>query len=130
MTLFLIAVAAVSAPIPMEVKKSDKAKILGKWQVIQRVDDGKVRGNGEPEKCYWTFKEETLHIDADAARKYKIDETTNPRQLDLISLNGTNTGIYELEGDTLRWLNLGTGGGRPESMKGKGYLIVFKRVKE
>lgn len=99
----LIACAAtlVAAPVPKQLKKDERAALIGEWE--------------EPpeKKRMWWFKEDGTAGGGDlpeASRRgiFRIDASTTPKQLDW-STDGGKTwqlGLYSIENDTLK-VNMG-----------------------
>ena len=120
----------------------DSKRIQGKWS----ISSAELAGDPLPAEL---FKKMTLILEKD---KYtlksaspddigttSIDDSKQPRQLDIKGIEGPNKGktmlaIYELEGDTLKVCYDLEGKSRPMEFKtekgSKQFLAVYKRVKE
>jgi uncharacterized protein (TIGR03067 family) len=122
----------LAAPVPKDRRKKPDAELIqGKWQVVGRIDNGSPRAGSGRENCFWTFSQSTVQIDRGAAQTIVIDESKNPKQLDLVyAPTNVYHGIYHLEGDRFKWHNTSANGYRPTEFGGEGYLILFERVKE
>jgi len=129
--LFLCLPFASAAPVPKAREgKPDVEMIQGKWRVVGRYDEGKLREGSQNEKCIWNFESDTLFVDTNNLGKFQLNPNASPKHLDVIGKYGTYKSLYQLNGDTLKWQNIGIGGERPEAMMGKGHTIIFARVKE
>ena len=64
---------------------------------------------------------------------YKLDTTTNPKTIDVVTELDTSKGIYRLEGDSLKICGVSTGEDRPAEFTTKPgtkqVLFVLKRQK-
>jgi uncharacterized protein (TIGR03067 family) len=108
----LSAAVVVAAPVPKQLKNTDRTSILGDWEE-------------PPEKArVWWFKEDGTAGGGDLptpTRKgqYRLDPTANPKTLDWSTDNGKTwqLGLYSLENDTLK-VNIAkdTKGVRPETL--------------
>lgn len=145
---FALPALLIAAPIPKDKEKAkDEDTILGTWK-IEKFDAGGGPGGpppGEVDKIRFVFEKDGKMKFVGgpggdgAVTTYKIDPTAKVKTLDLtITRPGdkpqTALGIYELDGDTLKWcMAEGTNAARPEEMKasGKGVVVVtFTRVKD
>jgi uncharacterized protein (TIGR03067 family) len=138
----------VAAPVPKDKEKlKDEEAILGTWK-IEKFDTGGGPGGpppGEVDKIRFVFEKDGKMKfvggpgGEDAATTYKLDPTAKVKTLDLTMTrpgSGPQTalGIYEIDGDTLKWcMAEGANKARPEELKanGKGTVVVtFTRVKD
>ncbi len=138
----------VAAPVPKDKEKpKDEDAILGTWK-IEKFDAGGGPGGpppGELDKIRFVFEKDGKMKfvggpgGADAATTYKIDPTAKVKTLDLTMTRPgdqpqTALGIYELDGDTLKWcMAEGPDKARPEEMKADGKRVVvvtFTRLKD
>jgi uncharacterized protein (TIGR03067 family) len=127
----------IAAPAPMD---TDQDLIQGTWKLESVESQGEV--SVEPYKD-WTFniKDDklTIKIGENVSKVYtiKIDPDKKPKTIDLILKTGdqtlTETGIYELDGDTWKVCNDDSGATRPTEYGTKEgtrlELIMMKRVK-
>jgi uncharacterized protein (TIGR03067 family) len=140
------------------------AFILAGFSYLATAGDGKEKGGGEDKKVLqgtWTGskgdKKAQLTFDANkftlelggksASGTFKIDPAKKPKQIDMTVTKGsdddtkkfegkTSKGIYELDGDKLKWLASEPGAeDRPEAFpkegdKTKGLYLIFERAKK
>ncbi len=123
---------ASAAPVPKGREgKPDIELIQGQWRVVGRYDEGKFREGSQNEKCTWKFEGDTVFIDSTTnLGKFLLNPNVSPKHLDVTGTYGKYLSLYELNGDTLKWQNIGIGGERPIAMMGRGHTIIFARVKE
>ena len=107
--------------------KSDAEAIQGTWTVASVDIGGVQRAEDSSEKQVWTIAADAITIKFPSLveeMKYHLDETTNPKAIDLQGgiTFGVGMGIYELKGDELKICWDRVGGERPTS-----YERVFGR---
>jgi len=136
--LILVLGSLIAAPAPEE---KDLEKIQGTWKLESVESQGQVFIEQYKE---WTFniKDDklTIKIGDKVHNEYtiKIDPDKKPKTIDLIRKAGdqtlTETGIYELDGDTWKVCNDDSGATRPMEYGTKEgtrlELIMMKRVKQ
>ena len=136
--LILVLGSLIAAPAPEE---KDLEKIQGTWKLESVESQGQVFIEQYKE---WTFniKDDklTIKIGDKVHNEYtiKIDPDKKPKTIDLIRKAGdqtlTETGIYELDGDTWKVCNDDSGATRPTEYGTKEgtrlELIMMKRVKQ
>jgi uncharacterized protein (TIGR03067 family) len=143
MLLGLIALLALCVPAGAEDKaKLDPAKLVGTWNYVSAVKDGKKvpednlkKGVVEITKDNITLKSE----DGNFVIKYKLDPDTKPCGLKMEITDGPGgvgskaNGIIALDGDDLKICYPPMGGDAPTdftSKEGSGrHLFVLKRKK-
>lgn len=137
LVIILLFGTLIAAPAPMD---TDQDLIQGTWKLESVESQGQV--SVEPYKD-WTFniKDDklTIKIGNRVHNEYtvKIDPDKKPKTIDLIRKVGeqtlTETGIYELDGDTWKVCNDDSGATRPTEYSTKEgtrlELIMMKRVK-
>jgi len=119
----------------------DLAKVQGTWQRTSMVIDGKEAPAELAAKQKLTIKgnDYALKI-GEMTRKgtFALDSTRSPGHIDIKSASGPNKGkilkgIYEIDGDTLKYCVALPGKDRPtafSSKSGSGHMLyVNKRVK-
>lgn len=133
---FALTVSAAAAPVPKAAKKADDLTLLeGRWEGVTcdtgsgpyacpdywfEVKDGKLSTGIKKDPGYVT-------------RTLRLDPNASPKQIDVDDTRGAfHLGIYELDGDTIRWCESGSTVNRPTEFKAtKGFnLLVYKRVKD
>jgi len=135
MLLILTAALATplgAAPVPKNKKTPDAEKIVGRWRVVGREFNGGPRSGRE--ECFWVFEADKMTIfntkgDRGSVFTYRVEEAESPKRLDLNIGNGQYQGLYDLDGDNLKWANTGPGGKRPDSVTSGNNvnLIIFTR---
>lgn len=134
----LFATELSAAPVPKDDKKvKDEEAIVGTWEVEsfdaggEKLPDTDVRLRfGEKGKFdmlgeYPNRREGT----------FKLDPTAKLKTIDIKAGEAKILGLYELDGDTLKWCYAWQEGvARPEEMKANGkagiVLVTLKRVKD
>ncbi len=145
MAIWIGAVLAGTLAVPAGSQQSEeaaeRAKLAGTWTGFV------VEGRGEmPDRGPARISELVIAATVIRARdgqmnmgegSYRMDLSAKPRTLDAHGLVGptrgkTYLGIYQLEGDTLRWCVANSDKPRPTEFltrRGHGqYLMVFRRV--
>jgi uncharacterized protein (TIGR03067 family) len=146
MRIFVPAVAVVvlvGSVAGQEDAKKDMAKLEGEWLMVS----GEASGQRLPEEAVKSGKrvakdgETTITIMGRVYFKAKvtIDTAKKPRAIDYVMTEGPtkgkkHLGIYELEGDTVKFCFAAPGKERPEEFSAKEgsgrTLSVWKRVKK
>ena len=134
LALALVA-SAVAAPVPKAVKKQDDAALLeGRWVGVT-TDTG---GGPNPDPERWLeITDGKFSTGIGSTRGYdgrtlRLDPSASPKHLDVNNTRGGfHLGIYELDGDTLRWCESSSATTRPTEIKAaNGFnVLVYKRVK-
>jgi uncharacterized protein (TIGR03067 family) len=136
--LILVLGSLIAAPAPEE---KDLEKIQGTWKLESVESQGQLLIEQYKD---WTFniKDDklTIKIGEKVHNEYtlKIDPDKKPKTIDLVRKVGeqtlTETGIYELDGDTWKVCNDDSGATRPTEYGTKEgtrlELIMMKRVKQ
>jgi uncharacterized protein (TIGR03067 family) len=138
--LALTASLLPAAPAPKDESK-DKEKIQGTWEIVS-VDLGGFRQPGGAYRGWqFVFKEDKMlrQINGQLNREYtfKLDPTQKLKTIDLTypirEETGKEIGIYELDGDTLKWCIDNDGLERPTEFNSPANtnveVVVLKRVK-
>ena len=137
LTLACTGVSVLAAPVPKELRKSDKLE--GQWELVSLEARGRVV---TPLKQRWRIEADKITIEGNlpnAALRprpplaIKVDAAASPRALDYNVGPAQRPAIYEVDGDTLKILmNVTVADERPKEMKpdDKTVLYVFQRVKE
>ena len=91
------AAAVVAAPVPKQLKKDERAALIGEWE--EPADKARI----------WWFKEDGTAGGGDLSNPnrrgtFRVDPSTNPKQLDWSTDNGKTwqLGLYSAENDTLK----------------------------
>ena len=80
----------------------DKA-IQGEWAILSYHHDGE-ECSPSPDRRY-SFRNGMMSKSEEHTQKFRVDATTTPKQIDIVSDDGAMTlisGIYALDGDILR----------------------------
>ena len=133
LTLLLATSVLSAAPVPKELKNSDK--IQGTWKVESLVNFGKP----STENLYWTIDAEgnlSRHPDPDnpannMPRLVVLKQDRETKSLDYVSGQTTYLGLYRLQGDTLEFCLARQGAERPTAIEAtpNNYFWTLKRVK-
>ena len=121
---------------PCSSAESKPRGIEGKWLVVSVELAGQKIDNLQGAELTLAGGKKTFKLPSDTVEKgtYTLDETKNPKQIDATTegKDGTEKGIYALEGDTLKLCLATQGGPRPgEFATKKGtdlILIVLRRA--
>jgi len=120
---------------------ADLQKLQGTWQRVSIVLDGKEASEDEAKKQQLTIKEAdyTLRIGEQSREgTLQLDSTKKPKEINIKSASGPNKGkilkgIYEIDGDTLKYCVAPPGKDRPTdftSKPGSGHMLyINKKVK-
>jgi uncharacterized protein (TIGR03067 family) len=115
-------------------KKDDKDLLQGQWVIVSANLRGKEADRLKGGKLVVKGDEWILTGPAQEPKvKFKLDASTNPKQLDLTRGELTRPGIYKIDGDTLTFCrSLVEGGDRPTEFKGGPgvALMVYKRAEK
>jgi uncharacterized protein (TIGR03067 family) len=139
-TLWLIVVftLAVSSTAGQDkAGTSDKDKLQGAWKVVSGVKGGKDMPAEMLKSVEMSFVGDKMVVknnNMQAEFPFKIDATKKPKEMDITLPDGkTGTGIYELDGDTLKVAHGEVGDPRPKdftSKEGSNVTVtVMKREK-
>ncbi|HEV3142618.1 MAG TPA: TIGR03067 domain-containing protein [Gemmataceae bacterium] len=137
--ILFAAVLVVAADKPPADGKKELEKLQGEWTIVsmetrgKKSSDDEIKGHTLTVKGdQWTFK--TGNGRASTA-KVKIDDSKNPKQIDLTfqagAKQGPSRGIFKLEGDTMTLCRTRGDIPRPEEFKtteSAGLLVVWKKV--
>lgn len=144
MRRMLLAVVVVGLLLGADAAKDDKAKLQGKWQAVSSNRGGQDDPNAARHSM--TFDKDTVVIKAGdrtiVKGTFKLDPAKSPKHIDIAIEEGsddvkgkTGRGIYELEGDTLKWAvaqpgeaERPTGFGSTEGTRNM--VVTLKRAKE
>jgi uncharacterized protein (TIGR03067 family) len=149
--LGLIALAFLLAPTAEGQKgkgkgkgkgKLDPAKLIGDWNYVSGVKDGKKLSADDLKKGYVEISKEALKLkseDAEFVLKYEIDVAKNPARIKLEIVKGPQgegakaEGIIAMKGENLVLCYPAMGGDAPKEFaakEGSGlHLFVLKRKK-
>jgi len=118
----LVLLALVAAAAAQDIILKEMAKIEGQWSMVS----GEANGQAMPDAMVKTGKrvakdgETTITIGGQLyfTAKFTIDPTKSPKAIDYLMTEGptkgkTHLGIYELNGDTLKFCFAAPGGDRP-----------------
>ncbi len=132
-------VAAADAPRE-EAARAELKRLEGQWQLIDAERDGKPIPADDFKTERVAIKGDQLTITVRGKFRQRstltVDPTTRPRGIARAVTEGAfkgkkEVGIYELKGDTLRLCWVSADRERPKAFtsKGRGVLLVYKRVK-
>ena len=145
-TAFLIGLAAVAMSAAQaqdsEAIKKDRAQLQGEWSMVSGSVDGSAMPDAMRETAKRVCKENETTVTVGGQlimkAKFTIDPSRKPKTIDYQMIDGPTKGkkqlgIYELEGDTVKFCFGSPGSERPTdftSQPGDGRtLSVWKRKK-
>jgi len=117
---------------------TEKEQIQGTWVLTALERDGKVVPKAKLGSAHikLVFRGDNVtfeYPDHTELGTYKLDTTTNPKTIDVVTELDTSKGIYRLEGDNLKICGVSTGEERPAEFTTKPgtkqVLFVLKRQK-
>jgi uncharacterized protein (TIGR03067 family) len=122
---------------PQNAAAKEQEKLQGTWQVLRQEYDGNDENTQEAK---WVIAPDKITIkekQGERTATYTLDPAAQPKTIDLmLEVNGKTihlTGIYQLDGETLRICASEKGQARPtEFVSAKGSrltLVVLRRVK-
>ena len=145
MTLAAIVVGLtlVAGAAPDDAAKKDLAQLQGEWSMVSLEIGGRALPPEEVKKGKRSCQgnETTLTSDGQLLikAKFTLDPAKKPKAIDYQSLEGawkgmSLLGIYEVEGDTLKFCVAESGVDRPKEFSAKQgshqILVVWKRQKK
>jgi uncharacterized protein (TIGR03067 family) len=128
---------------PKDDGKKDQEKLQGTWKAVTVEAGGKAQDEAEERRLIFSGNEFSIKKGEETMikGKFKIDPSKKPKEIDMEfieakrdNLRGkTALGIYELDGDKLKWCWNKPGGERPKEFSSQAtdvYLLVsLKREK-
>ena len=128
---------------PKDDSKKDKEKLQGTWKAVTAQRRGESDPTAEEHRLIFSGDEFSVKKGEETMikGKFKIDTSKKPKEIDMEfietkkdSLKGkTALGIYELDGDTLKWCWNKPGGERPKRFSSEAadehLLVTLKREK-
>ena len=139
--LLVIATGAVLPAQSQDQEAAERQKLIGTWKGFVVNGRGQRVDTGIAKLAEMVITEKTIRAKDDTVSfgegTYKLDLTQTPRRLDPTGTTGDLkgyqfTGIYELDGDTLKWCVANPGKMRPAEYKTVAavqFYMVLKRVK-
>ena len=136
-TVMLLAILLIAADKNDQQAETDKEILQGTWEYVSAIRDGKPYTPPIGVRITFSGDNITRNIGKKTHKhNYKIDPNKTPKQVSLIAMtNGeekVSTGIYSLEGDTLKWCFNLPGKPIPKTLASKEgdelTLCVLKRV--
>ncbi|MGV3722199.1 MAG: TIGR03067 domain-containing protein [Actinomycetota bacterium] len=133
---------AVEAPANRESEAEARKKLIGVWRGFVVAGRGERTDRGPVKLTEVVIAADTIRAKDDTMSfgegKYRLDLTQSPRRLDPTGSEGSYkglqfTGIYVLEGDTLKWCVANPGKSRPTEYKtttAVQFYMVLKRVEK
>ena len=134
----------LGADAPKDDVKKDKDKLQGTWKAVTAQERGESKEDAGDHRLIFSGDEFSVKKGDETIikGKFKIDSSKKPKQIDMEitdaskeKFNGkTAVGIYELDGDTLKWCANEPGGAeRPKKFSSdaetKHILVTLKREK-
>jgi uncharacterized protein (TIGR03067 family) len=133
----------LGADAPKDDAKKDKEKLQGTWKAVTVEGGGKLQDQAEEHRLIFSGDEFSIKKGEETMikGKFKIDTSKKPKEIDMDfieakrdNLKGKTTlGIYELDGDTLKWCWNKPGGERPKEFSSQAtdahLLVTLKREK-
>src|SRR5262249_39110051 len=106
----------------------ERKRLQGTWIVVSAEEDGKSDDSLRGIKFTFTGDKVTLERKGKKsdAVAFKLNPTTNPKQIDFEEREPPTLGIYEVKGDEMR---LCYGRERPTGFKSAAALLALKREK-
>jgi uncharacterized protein (TIGR03067 family) len=137
-TVMLVALLLIAADKNDEKATTDKQALQGTWEYVSAIRGGK--SYEEPMGVRVTFAGDSVTRIIEKKtheHKYKLYPDKKPKEISLIAVKDgkdeVSTGIYSLEGDTLKWCFNLPGKPIPKTLASKQgdelTLCVLKRVK-
>jgi uncharacterized protein (TIGR03067 family) len=133
----------LGADAPEDDVKKDKEKLQGTWKAVTAQRRGESDPTAEEHRLIFSGDEFSVKKGEETMikGKYQIDPSKKPKEIDMEfietkrdSLKGkTALGIYELDGNTLKWCWNRPGGQRPKTFSSEAedehLLVTLKREK-
>jgi uncharacterized protein (TIGR03067 family) len=139
----IVGLPLAAGAAPDDAVKKDLAQMQGEWSMVSFEIDGKPSPPEDVKKGKRTCQgnETTLTSEGQLVikAKFTLDPAKKPKAIDYMSLEGAWNGmallgIYELEGDTLKFCVAEPGVDRPKEFSAKQgsrqILVVWKREKK
>ena len=130
----------IGADDPQDAAKKEAAKLQGEWTMVAGEKDGRTAPKNFIEGAKRVCKDDELTVTVNdrlyMKAKISIDPSKKPKAIDYIVMEGDNKGktlpgIYELEGDTVKFCFAAPDHDRPmdfSAEKGSGRTFsVWKR---
>ena len=136
--LIVVTILSLASPgFPQDAAAKERDKLQGTWQFLRQEYDGTDENSGESKLVIAGDKMALKDKQGAKSITWKIDPAKQPKTIDLtMDVNGKAlqlTGIYQLDGDTLKICASEAGQARPTefaSPKGSRLtLFVLKRLK-
>ena len=137
-TVMLLAILLIAADKNDQKANTDKEILQGTWEYVSAIRDGEPYKTPIGVRITFTGDNITRKIGEKTHKhKYKIDPNETPKQVSLIAMKdgeeNVSTGIYSLDGDTLKWCFNVPGKPIPKTLESKDgddlTLCVLKRVR-
>jgi uncharacterized protein (TIGR03067 family) len=133
----------LGADAPKDDAKKDKDKLQGTWKAVTVAARGQSQDDTEEHRLIFSGDEFRVKKGEETMieGKFKIDSSKKPKEIDMEFVEGkrdnlkgkTALGIYELNGDTLKWCWNQPGGERPKEFSSQAadvhLLVTLKREK-
>ena len=139
----ILVVLLLGPDAPKDDAKKDKENLQGTWKAVTVEAGGKVQDEAEEHRLIFSGDEFSIKKGEETMikGKFKIDPSKKPKEIDMEfieakreNLKGkTALGIYELDGDTLKWCWNKPGAERPKKFSSEAgtehLLVTLKRDK-
>ncbi len=133
----------LGADSPKDDGKKDQERLQGTWKAVTVEAGGKLQDEGEEHRLIFSGDEFSIKKGEETMikGKFRIDSSKKPKEIDMEfiktkreNLKGkTALGIYDLDGDTLKWCWNQPGGERPKEFSSQAayvhLLVTLKREK-
>src|SRR5439155_26069453 len=134
----------LGADAPKDDVKKDKDKLQGTWKAVTAQERGESKDDAGDHRLIFSGDEFSVKKGDETIikGKFKIDSSKKPKQIDMEFTTADNekfkgktaVGIYELDGDTLKWCTDEPGGTeRPKEFSSetdsKRLLVTLEREK-
>jgi uncharacterized protein (TIGR03067 family) len=119
-----------------DAEDKDRKALQGTWQITSFVGGGKATPADELKDMKLIFKDDSITLSVSGREEmrgtFKLNATKKPKTVDTKPANGDglSLGIYELDGDTLKWSFNKAGSKLPKDFTEKDVgLMILKREK-
>lgn len=121
-----------------DLAKKDRESLQGSWHAVALENNGEKRPEEEIKKVHFTIKGDqwTIHHPDGSTNQgsFRLNPTKKPKEIDVVSDKGeTYLGLYQMEGDELKFCFSEPGQDRPKSFTTKPppwRLNVYQRDKK
>jgi uncharacterized protein (TIGR03067 family) len=129
----ILIAAGLSAGAPPEATRAEMARLEGEWAMVSGEADGQPLPAEYVKNAKRVAKDGVTTVTIGGQvfmrAKYTVDPTTTPKSIDYAMTEGLTTGktqlgVYELDGDTVKFCFAAPGQARPADFKGESGRVV------